>query len=329
MKVYELKWVEDINHNIAEDCLLGLNDEIEVGIFPHLKASVKDDILTISGPEDEVNKAIDNIQDKYIKYGQIIVKEIRNENVKVESFDENVQDIFNHTLDEFKQYKTENKYNITKLNEFVLKFMKFKKVAKGNDKNIIQDYLSEVQQILNYGNTNTITEKSNGFNNSPEDAYFVHYVETDNEDIYYYDGMKWVKNIRKAEMVQDHNDLTKSSDIAEFPDNTVVDGTRCISPDGIVYASDNGHPTWKWIKVGKIKNFVPNLKNKVDYINPNNGGEYWDGSTHVYEAPAENEASKIQKAIDLCEENGIKVIYNNELKKQLSNPKNWGIVEEN
>ena len=100
-KAYELSWVEDYNHNIAGDCLLGLQDLIDAGIFPDLEASVYEDTLTIKGPEDQVNKAIDKIQDTYVEYGQIVVKEIRTESMvaeatKIESFDPNVQDIFEH-----------------------------------------------------------------------------------------------------------------------------------------------------------------------------------------------------------------------------------------
>ena len=29
---------------------------------------------------------------------------------------------------------------------------------------------------------------------------------------------------------------------------------------------------------------------EYEYVNPNNGGEYWDGDVHVYEAPSEEEA---------------------------------------
>lgn len=254
-KTYELSWVEDYNHNLAGDCLMGLQDLIDAGVFPDLKASVTDDILTITGPEDQINKAIDKIQDSYVEYGQIVVKELRTETMvaeatKIASFDENVQDIFDHTAAYFAKFKSlsskKRPHNyISKLNEFQLKFMKFKKEAKGTDKALIQNYIDEVQNLLD-------------------------------ED----EGV-----------------------------------TPIVKPVG---------------KIGR------RMKRKSDYkekenrtiVNPNDGGEYWDGDVHVYEAPADNEAFKIQQAIDLCEENGIKVRYNEAIKQQLSDPKNWGIIED-
>lgn len=32
---------------------------------------------------------------------------------------------------------------------------------------------------------------------------------------------------------------------------------------------------------------------EYEYVNPNNGGEYWDGDVHVYEAPSEEDALDI------------------------------------
>lgn len=255
-RIYELSWVEDYNHNLAGDCLLGLQDLIDAGVFPDIEASVKDDTLTIKGPEDQVNKAIDKIQDKYVEYGQIIVKEMKTEAMvaealKIKSFDENVQDIFNHTAAYFAKFKSTSAKKrpsnyIAKLNEFQLKFMKFKKVASDEDKPRIQEYINEVQNLL--------------------------------------------------------------------------DEEEGISP---IEVKPIGHKGRKMKRKSEYKE-----KEYRSIVNPNDGGEYWDGPVHVYEAPADNEAFKIQQAIDLCEENGIHVAYNTAIKQQLSDPKNWGIIEE-
>jgi hypothetical protein len=148
MKTIELKWIEDDNHVVAEDAYVGLQDLIEAGVFKNIKAECKDDILYITGEQEELDKVVMKIQKAYAKYGQIIIKEAKksDEGLRIESYDENVQDIFNHTLLEFEEIKKNNKAEnyITNLGKYSLRFKKLKEAAKGKDKATIQKYIDEI-----------------------------------------------------------------------------------------------------------------------------------------------------------------------------------------
>ena len=108
MKTIKLKWIEDDNHVVAEDAYTGLKELIETGVFPNLKVNCEDDILYITGEKEDLDKAVMKIQKAYAKYGQIMIKEAKNgtsNELRIESFDDNVQDIFNHTLNDYETFK--------------------------------------------------------------------------------------------------------------------------------------------------------------------------------------------------------------------------------
>lgn len=154
MKTIELKWIEDDNHVVAEDAYNGLEELIDTGVFPDLTAKCEDDTLYITGEKEDLDKAVMKIQKAYAKYGQIMIKEAKNgvnQELRIESFDENVQDIFNHTLDDYNKFKSskERPLNYVKqLNDYRFKFKKFYETAARSDKKLLKPYLDEISNLL-------------------------------------------------------------------------------------------------------------------------------------------------------------------------------------
>lgn len=174
MKTIELKWIEDDNHIVAEDAYNGLKELIETGVFPNLTVKCEDDTLYITGEQEDLDKAVLKIQKAYAKYGQIMMKEAKNgttEELRIESFDDNVQDIFNHTLAEYETFKENTKEErpntyITTLGKFQYKFNKFKDAATKKDKKILQSILMEIDELtesyeeVKFKPKNTVNEDS-------------------------------------------------------------------------------------------------------------------------------------------------------------------------
>jgi hypothetical protein len=150
MKTIELKWIEDDNNVVAKQANTGLQDLIDTGVFKTLTSECKDDTLYITGEKDELDKAVMKIQKAYAEYGQIMIKEAKKEGgLRIESYDENVQEIFDYTVKEFDKLK-ENKHSadyITKLGDLQIKFMKLKEAASRKDKATIQNYLDEISTL--------------------------------------------------------------------------------------------------------------------------------------------------------------------------------------
>ena len=151
MKTIELKWIEDDNHVVAEDAYTGMKELIETGVFPNLKVECKDDTLYITGEPEDLDKAVMKIQKDYVKYGQIMIKEAHKqaEGVRLESFNKDVQEIFDYTLKEFETFKENTKSTdyITRLGDFHVKFNRLKEAAKGKDRKIIQNYIDEIVDL--------------------------------------------------------------------------------------------------------------------------------------------------------------------------------------
>lgn len=157
MKTIELKWIEDDNHVVAEDAYTGLKELIETGVFPNLKVECKDDTLYITGEQEDLDKAVAKLQKSYIKYGQIAIRENHKkpEGIRIESYDANVQDIFDHTLKDFEEFKESTKSNdyITKLGKFQVKFNRLKEAASDKDKKLIQNYIDEIIDLTENAET--------------------------------------------------------------------------------------------------------------------------------------------------------------------------------
>ena len=174
MKTIELKWIEDDNHIVAEDAYNGLKELIETGVFPNLTVKCENDTLYITGEKEDLDKAVLKIQKAYAKYGQIMIKESKNdttEELRIESFDDNVQDIFNHTLAEYETFKENTKEErpntyITTLGKFQYKFNKLKEAASKKDKKILQNILMEIDELtesyeeVKFKPKNTVNEDS-------------------------------------------------------------------------------------------------------------------------------------------------------------------------
>lgn len=174
MKTIELKWIEDDNHIVAEDAYNGLKELIETGVFPNLTVKCENDTLYITGEKEDLDKAVMKIQKAYAKYGQIMIKEAKNgttEELRIESFDDNVQDIFNHTLAEYETFKENTKEArpntyITTLGKFQFKFNKLKEAASKKDKKILQNILMEIDELtesyeeVKFKPKNTVNEDS-------------------------------------------------------------------------------------------------------------------------------------------------------------------------
>lgn len=154
MKTIELKWIEDDDHVVAEDAYTGLKELIDTGVFPNLEVKCEDDTLYITGEKADLDKAVMKIQKAYAKYGQIMIKEAKNgvsQELRIESFDENVQDIFNHTLEDYNKFKSskERPLNYVKqLNDYRFKFKKFYETAARSDKKLLKPYLDEISNLL-------------------------------------------------------------------------------------------------------------------------------------------------------------------------------------
>lgn len=155
MKTVELKWIEDDNHTVAKDACDTLQGLIDGGAFPDLGVKCEDDTLYITGEKEVLDRAVMKIQKEFAKYGQIMMKEAKNgttEELRIESFDDNVQDIFNHTLAEYETFKENTKEErpntyITTLGKFQFKFNKLKEAAAKKDKKILQNILMEIDEL--------------------------------------------------------------------------------------------------------------------------------------------------------------------------------------
>lgn len=155
MKTVELKWIEDDNHTVAKDACDTLQGLIDGGAFPDLGVKCEDDTLYITGEKEVIDRAVMKIQKAFAKYGQIMMKEAKNgttEELRIESFDDNVQDIFNHTFAEYETFKENTKEErpntyITTLGKFHYKFNKLKEAAAKKDKKILQNILMEIDEL--------------------------------------------------------------------------------------------------------------------------------------------------------------------------------------
>lgn len=149
MKTVELIWIENKDDDVANKALTTISDLVDCGVFPDVNGQIKDGKLVVDGPEEQVDKLVLKLQKDFKEFGNIAIKE--NKQTIIPSFNENVQDIFNHIIKDFsvlKETKIRPKNYVSQLNDLQIKFMKFKKEAVGNDKKIIQSYINEVQELL-------------------------------------------------------------------------------------------------------------------------------------------------------------------------------------
>lgn len=291
MKTIELKWIEDDNHTVAKNACGGLQELIDTGVFPDLTAKCEDDTLYITGEQDELDKAVMKIQKAYAKYGQIMIKEAKKEGgLRIESYDDNVQEIFDYTVKEFDKLK-ENKNStdyITKLGDFQMKFKKLKEAAGKKDKATIQNYLDEISTL------------------------------TENAEI------KKIKPIRMK--VNEGFDFKTQITPQEMYDTVIELNTKMKMN----------------FDVSKTFNSIIVDTNPIKFYIKANKRFLWveQGDTNVYRQKLDNGVLTKSDLVDVMSwikecirdykvtDETVEENYNRQLRKQLSNPANWGIIEE-
>lgn len=301
MKTIELKWIEDEDQTVAQDAFVGLQELIDDGVFPDLTVKEEDGYLYLTGEKDVLDKVVMKLQKDYAKYGQIMIKESKKdaEATRVESYDDNLQDIFNHTVKEFedvkKNVKSEN--YITNLGKYEMRFKKLKEAAKGKDKSLIQNYIDEIA---------TLTEGAEIKKIKPFKKF--------NE------GFDFKTQITPLEMyntvIELNTKMKMNFDISKTFNSIIVD-TNPIK----FYIKANER--FLWVKQGDTNVYRQKLDNglltKSDLVDVMSWikeciRDYKVTDESVYEMPENNESFKAK--------------FNAAVMEQLSDLKNWGIVEE-
>ena len=368
MKTIELKWIEDEDQKVAQDAFVGLQELIDDGVFPTLKVKEEDGYLYLTDEKDVLDKVVMKLQKDYAQYGQIMIKENKKdaEAVRVESYDDNLQDIFNHTVKEFedvkKNVKSEN--YITNLGKYEMRFKKLKEAAKGKDKSLIQNYIDEIATLTEGAEVKKIKPFKKVNEDSLDDIIDRTGHDTERIATKGFSGIgqkgDYYNNYCFTFKIKDWRNWDKYG-LPEHPvffpkdpeniDNKYVTHTylnfkqtlkmfdkvpgkiMLVEPrfrDGFMSFSVDGDYVSKDAWIAFAKNFLgiepPQPKQrkprdpnkgykKPDYVNPDmKGGVYKDGNSTVYEMPEDNESFKAK--------------FNAAVMEQLSDLKNWGIVEE-
>lgn len=337
MKTIELKWIEDDNHVVAEDAYNGLKELIDTGVFTDLTVKCEDDTLYITGEKEDLDKAVMKIQKAYAKYGQIMIKEAKNgvsQELRIESFDENVQDIFNHTLNDYNKFKSikERPLNYVKqLNDYRFKFKKFYETAARSDKKLLKPYLDEISNLLDESeivnkikpikkndegkliddDLNVMMELIDlGYNSDVAIKIIKKYTNFINQELK--DGAKpyWIARIIEDDMVN-HKYSNKNDEeelVKEAKEICEAAGKKVLNPE------QNGFYDVLHELIGLGYNRVQAqdlIQKNVEYV--------------YLELERGHKPADIASVID-----NEYVVENadNELTKHLGNLKNWGIIEE-
>ena len=339
MKTIELKWIEDDNHVVAEDAYNGLKELIDTGVFPDLTVKCEDDTLYITGEKSDLDKAVMKIQKAYAKYGQIMIKEAKNgvnQELRIESFDENVQDIFNHTLNDYNKFKSskERPLNYVKqLNDYRFKFKKFYETAARSDKKLLKPYLDEISNLLDESefmpkikpikkidegklndadDFNVLMELIDlGYNSDVASKLIKKYTNFINKELK--DGAKpyWIAKLIEDDMVN-HKYSNKNDEeelVKEAKEICEAAGKKVLNPE------QNGFYDVLHELIGLGYNRIQAqdlIQKNVEYV--------------YLELEKGHKPADIASVID-----NEYVVENadNELTKHLGNLKNWGIIEEN
>ena len=339
MKTIELKWIEDDNHVVAEDAYNGLKELIDTGVFPDLTVKCEDDTLYITGEKSDLDKAVMKIQKAYAKYGQIMIKEAKNgvsQELRIESFDENVQDILNHTLNDYNKFKSskERPLNYVKqLNDYRFKFKKFYETAARSDKKLLKPYLDEISNLLDESeivnkikpikkndegklievDLNVMMELIDlGYNSDVAIKIIKKYTNFINQELK--DGAKpyWIARIIEDDMVN-HKYSDKDDEeelVKEAKEICEAAGKKVVNPENVDTIED-----------------VEKELQELGYNEFQAKGLVKEYFKKAWRKLASGECA-MNVAIDIDEEY-MKESVDNELTKHLGNLKNWGIIEEN
>ena len=339
MKTIELKWIEDDNHVVAEDAYNGLKELIDTGVFPDLTVKCEDDTLYITGKKEDLDKAVMKIQKAYAKYGQIMIKEAKNgvsQELRIESFDENVQDIFNHTLNDYNKFKSskERPLNYVKqLNDYRFKFKKFYETATRSDKKLLKPYLDEISNLLDESeivnkikpikkndegkliddDLNVMMELIDlGYNSDVASKIIKKYTNFINQELK--DGAKpyWIARLIEDDMVN-HKYSNKNDEeelVKEAKEICEAAGKKVVNPENVDTIED-----------------VEKELQELGYNEYHAKGLVKEYFKKACSKLASGECA-MNVAIDI-DEDYMKESVDNELTKHLGNLKNWGIIEEN
>lgn len=338
MKTIELKWIEDDNHVVAEDAYNGLKELIDTGVFPDLTVKCEDDTLYITGKKEDLDKAVMKIQKAYAKYGQIMIKEAKNgvsQELRIESFDENVQDIFNHTLNDYNKFKSskERPLNYVKqLNDYRFKFKKFYETATRSDKKLLKPYLDEISNLLDESefmpkikpikkidegklndadDFNVLMELIDlGYNSDEASKLIKKYTNFINKELK--DGAKpyWIARLIEDDMVN-HKYSDKDDEeelVKEAKEICEAAGKKVVNPENVDTIED-----------------VEKELQELGYNEYHAKGLVKEYFKKACSKLASGECA-MNVAIDIDEEY-MKESVDNELTKHLGNLKNWGVVE--
>lgn len=350
MKTIELKWIEDDNHVVAEDAYNGLKDLIDSGVFPNLSAGCEDDTLYITGEKEDLDKAVMKIQKAYAKYGQIMIKEAKNgvkQELRIESFDENVQDIFNHTVEDYNKFKAtkERPLNyIKQLNDYRFKFKKFYETAARSDKKLLKTYLDEISNLLdeseiitkikpikkiNEDSLDDIIPIKNNTKIDPKQDYFKLYGFVNKYDC---PANKLVRALKKVSLkagINNNYDYPVYYAVVKNEGKSIYKLLKAIYDAGMAstgyLTSDNASDNDDWYNKTKQIIFKMDSSLYYDSINETPESIYktlfepkYGKLTESVEMPEENEAFMIKTAKDICEAAGKKVV----------NPENVDTIED-
>lgn len=340
MKTIELKWIEDDNHVVAEDAYTGMKELIDTGVFPNLEVECKDDTLYITGEKEDLDKAVMKIQKAYAQYGQIMIKEAKSgeTGLRIESFDDNVQDIFNHTLADYQTFKESTKGSnkpanyITTLGDFQLKFKKFKDTAKGKDKKYMDGFLKEIAalsenyepvkikpikkidegKLIDADALNVMMELIDlGYQSEAASRLIKKYTNFINKELK--DGAKpyWIAKMIEDDMVnQQFSDKDNEEDLVkEAKEICEAAGKKVINPETIDTCDDVEEELQK-LGYGPAVSRALVKDNLSQIIRLLNNGNSAEDVAFVLDKQYMNEDA------------------NNDVRKHLSNPRNWGIIEE-
>ena len=270
MKTIELKWIEDEDQRVAQDAFVGLQELIDDGVFPTLKVKEEDGYLYLTGEKDVLDKVVMKLQKDYAQYGQIMIKENKKdaEAVRVESYDDNLQDIFNHTVKEFedvkKNVKSEN--YITNLGKYEMRFKKLKEAAKGKDKSLIQNYIDEISTLtegaevkkikpfkkINEDSLDDFDDREINARIAAQSEKVKKFVEEQQNLIYNYVKKKWISLCEKYKIDRDtYYEVTYSTEFGN--------------------GREPGSTFFMYIKIDYLKQFLnainmkfPNLRKSED-----------------------------------------------------------------
>lgn len=344
MKTIELKWIEDDNHVVAEDAYNGLKELIDTGVFPDLEVKCEDDTLYITGEKEDLDKAVMKIQKAYAKYGQIMIKESKNgvnQELRIESFDENVQDIFNHTLDDYNKFKSskERPLNYVKqLNDYRFMFKKFYETAARSDKKLLKPYLDEISNLLdeseivnkikpikkiNEDSLDDIIPIKNNTKIDPKQGYFKLYGFVNKNDC---PPNKLVKALKKVSLkagINNDYDYPVYYAVVKNEGNSIYKLLKAIYDAGMkstgYLTSDNDSDKDNWYKLTKQIIFKMGSSLYYDSINETPESIYKSLFEPKYGKLTESEEdTMIQMAKDICEAAGKKVV----------NPENVDTIED-